>query len=84
MSREINIEYVILIGAGMVAVGNSRGRIESGRSNTGRMVVIRNEVGPDHVQEKQEYYHVAVKLSIFDSGTRVRKSARPIRLLMFP
>ena len=37
----MNIEYVILIGAGMVAVGNSSGRIESGRSNTGQMIVIR-------------------------------------------
>ena len=41
MCREMNIEYVILIGAGMVAVGNLSGRIESGRSNTGRMGMIR-------------------------------------------
>ena len=41
MCREMNIEYVILIGAGMVAVGISRGRIESGRLNTGWMVMIR-------------------------------------------
>ena len=36
MGREMNIEYVILIGAGIVAVCNS-----SGRSNSGRMIRIR-------------------------------------------
>ena len=40
MCREMNIEYVILIGAGIVAGGNSSGRIESGRSNSGRMIRI--------------------------------------------
>ena len=37
----MNIEYVILIGAGIVAVCNSSGRIESGRSNSGWMIRIR-------------------------------------------
>ena len=37
----MNIEYVISIGAGIVAVGNLSGRIESGWSNSGRMIRIR-------------------------------------------
>ena len=37
----MNIEYVILIGAGIIAVGNLSGRIESGRSNSGLMIRIR-------------------------------------------
>ena len=41
MCRDMNIEYVILIGAGIVAVGNLSGRIESGRSNSGGMIRIR-------------------------------------------
>ena len=37
----MNIEYVILIGAGIVAVGYLSGCIESGRSNSGLMIRIR-------------------------------------------
>ena len=42
MCRDMNIEYVILIGAGIVAVGNTSGRIGSGRSNSGQMIHIRS------------------------------------------
>ena len=42
MYSDMNIEYVILIGAGIVAVGNSSGRIGSGRSNSGQLIRIRD------------------------------------------
>ena len=50
MCREMNIEYVSLKGAGIVAVGNSSGRIESGRSNSGRMICIRTDYRPNQIK----------------------------------